>query len=100
MPGYVLFLCLALAVECDFHTEVEEAVRLAVVDDIELDRAPLSGVLNSKVEPLCMALGVDVILHQHVILTIRDLLSKEEVSALEPRLKQQCVAAWVFQLRN
>lgn len=43
----------------------------------------------AEVEPLRVALGIDVILHQQIILVIRNLLSHVQVATFKARLKQE-----------
>jgi hypothetical protein len=46
-----------------------------VVHDVKLYTVALPSVLNSKVKPLRVTLGVNVILHQAVVFEVRYLLS-------------------------
>lgn len=87
MPANTLLLGLAIAVDCHLHPIVKHAVRLVVVRDVEAHSVASLGVRASKEEPLRVALRVDIVLHQAIVLVFGDFLCKEEVAGLEPRLK-------------
>ncbi len=75
MPPYLLFLRLPVTIYRNFHAIVEHGVILVVVHDVELYTVPFPSVLNSKVKPLGVTFGIDVILHQAVVLEVRHFLS-------------------------
>lgn len=75
MPAYPLFLRFPFTIYRNFHTIVEHSVTLVVVHYVELYTVALPSVLNSKVKPLRVTLGVNIILHQAVVFEIRYLLS-------------------------
>ena len=75
MPAYPLFLGFPVTIYRNFHTIVEHSITLVVVHDVELYTVALPSVLNSKVKPLRVTLGVNVILHQAVVFEVRYLLS-------------------------
>ncbi len=49
---------------------VEEGVRFLEIDDIELNLKLLGRVLDSKEEPLGIAIGVNVVLQDEVVLGV------------------------------
>ena len=61
-------------VDRDFHTEVEQRVRLCKVHYVKLDRRVLSSILHLEEEPLSMTASVDVVLHKQVVLLVVDFL--------------------------
>jgi len=69
-----------LRVNCDLHSIIEQGVWLAVVQNIELDCLPGSGVLNPKKKPLGVTLSVHIVLHQQIVLGVRHLLGQIQVA--------------------
>lgn len=69
-----------LRVNADLHAVVEHAVLLGVVLHVELDAVTLLRVAHSEEEPLSVALRVDVVLHEQVVLLVGQLLSQEQVA--------------------
>ena len=41
-----------------------------VVNNIEFYSLAFSGVLDSKVKPLGVSLGIDIVLHQEIVFTV------------------------------
>lgn len=89
VPPDVLLLLALLRVNGDLHSEVEERVGFGVVHDVELDRLAFPRVLGLEEEPLGVAAGVDVVLHQQIILIVRNLLRQVQVTALKLGLEQE-----------
>ena len=54
------------------HTFIIEGVRLSQVQDVELYGKIASGVSNSEEKPLCVAIRIDVILQNKIVLVITD----------------------------
>ncbi len=62
VPSQLLLLKLLLRVGKDFHAFVEETLRFHEVEHVKLHFLSLPRVLDTEVEPLCVALGIDVVL--------------------------------------
>lgn len=60
-----------------------------MVQDFELDSGLCAGVRYLKEEPLRVAVGVDVILQQQVVLAVADFRHHRQVAALEARLEDE-----------
>ena len=95
MPAYALTGFL-LRVASDLHAVVEQAVRLGVVDDVELHGLARSRIHDSEVKPLGVARGVDVVLHHAVVLRVRDFLSQVQVTRFEARFYQKGFVIVIF----
>lgn len=63
MPAYVSVLGRLLRVDRNLHSVVEKTVRLRKIDDREFDSVTCCCISYSKIKPLSVALGVDIILH-------------------------------------
>ena len=83
VPSEVLGFAPLFGVDGDFHTVVEERVWLRVVQNVELDLHAGASVLNLEEEPLRMALRIDIVLHQQVVLNFRNFLRQVEVATFE-----------------
>lgn len=70
-PAQLVRLCSFLGVHCDLHSVVKHGVTLCVVEKVEFHCLAGSGVHHPKVEPLCVALSVDVVLHHQIVFRIR-----------------------------
>jgi hypothetical protein len=73
----------------DFHTIVVEGVGLGQVDDVEPDFHSFGRVAYSVEEPLGVAIGVNVILKNEIVLVVSLFDDSQEVSRLEARLEQE-----------
>lgn len=82
-PSLAAPTLLLKAVEAGQESIVEEGVSLAQVDDVEFDVSVLGGVDQPEVEPLRVALSVEVILKQQVVLEGGHLVGCEQVARLE-----------------
>lgn len=71
-------------------------MRAYIVYYIKLDLVAFPRVLNPKEKPLCVSIGVYVVLHQQVVLLVRHFLGQIEVTTFKPRLKQQCFVKWIL----
>ena len=69
-PTNLLFLSTLLRVDRNLHPKVEQTIRLGEVEDVEADCLTSTCIHRAEVEPLRMALCVDVVLHEEVILVI------------------------------
>ena len=64
----MLLYTLLLGVNRYFHAVIEQGVWLGVVENVEADFVLGVCVLDLEEEPLGVALGVDVVRHQKIIL--------------------------------
>ena len=70
MPANVFLVCLFFSVDRNFHAVIEETIRLRIVEDIEADFGLSSCIFHLEEEPLCVALRIDVVGHEQVILSL------------------------------
>lgn len=89
MPAYFGRFCSPLGIYAHFHAVVKKAVRLAVIQDVEFHFVVGFRILDTKEEPLSVALRVHIILHEQVILSVRYLLGQIEISTFKATLKNQ-----------
>ena len=68
MPAQVLQLALLPGVNDDLHAQLVQVVDLVLVEDFELYPVLLEGIGNLEEEPLRVAIGVDVVLKQQIVL--------------------------------
>lgn len=62
MPTDIIRLSEILAETRHFHTEIVQAVWFSKINYVEPNLAPFFSITNSKKEPLCMAVRVDIVL--------------------------------------
>ena len=96
VPADAMLLRFFLTVNWNLHAVVEQAVRLGVVDDVELHGLARSRIHDSEVKPLGVARGVDVVLHQAVVLRVWDFLSQVQVTRFEARFYQKGFVIVIF----
>jgi len=70
VPAEILLLGLPLGVDDDLHAHLVEVVHLVLVEDVEAHLVVLEGVGHFEEEPLGVAVGVDVVLQEKVVLTL------------------------------
>mmetsp|Transcript_43346 Transcript_43346/g.41753 ORF Transcript_43346/g.41753 Transcript_43346/m.41753 type:complete len:541 (-) Transcript_43346:140-1762(-) len=98
MPSFVLVLFGVLGEGEDLHAVVVEGVGFGEVDDVEADFLALPGVGDPEEVPLGVAVGVDVVLQDEVVLIVRDLQGRQEVPTLKSGLKDDCPILLALQL--
>ncbi len=89
-PASFISRMLLLTVNHDLHSHIMQGIRLAEVHDIEFHLHVLGRIRDLKEEPLGVAIGVNIILQQEVILFIVLLVGDAEVPTLETRFEEEC----------
>ena len=89
IPSYLLSFRFLLRVARNLHAVVEHGVRFVVIQDVEFHRQPRPRVLHPKVEPLCVPMRVDVILHKTVVFLVAHLRCQEQVPTFKSAFKDQ-----------
>ena len=87
MPTYILFLGLSFGVYDDLHAHFVEVVHFVLIEDVEAHFHVLSGVRDLEEEPLGIAVGVDVVLQEQVVLVVVEFGNHGEIAALEAGLE-------------
>lgn len=80
VPSKLLLLGLLLTVDSYLHAVVEHRVRLVVIQDVELDWQARTRVLHTEIEPLSVAMSIDIVLHEAVVLLIAHLSRQKQIA--------------------
>ena len=70
MPANVFLVCLFVTIDRNFHAVIEKTIRLRIVQDVEANFGLSSCIFHLEEEPLCVALRIDVVGHEQVILSL------------------------------
>lgn len=87
VPAELLLLKFLLWIGQHFHALVEETLGFHQVEHVKLHFLSLPRVLDTEVEPLCVALRINVILENEVIFFLRLLVRQLKISAFKSALK-------------
>ena len=69
-PAYVFCNLFLLGEDKDFHAFIKKTLRLNEVEKVKFDALVFASVLDAKVKPLSMTLGINVILEDKIVLRI------------------------------
>ena len=89
VPPNFFMICILFTVYGDLHSVVEHRVGFWVVQNVEFNTEALASILYSKEKPLCVSFRINIVLHETVVLLIRDFLRKEQITWFKAGLKLQ-----------
>ncbi len=85
-PSYSLLTKCLFTVTEDTHTLIKHPSRLPIVKNVELG-GPNPPIANLEVEPVTVAISVDIVLKEQVVLSFTDLTNEGQIARLKPGIK-------------
>lgn len=79
-PPFLVLSLLLKRVNAGHHAIVKQRIWFPHVDDVDLDACVFGRVVDAEIEPLGVALCVDVVLQKQVELIRSDLIHREKVA--------------------